>query len=189
VDLKRFEPTRRRERRPTILFASALDEPRKGLGVLVKGFEILLQWEPRARLWLSGPGEGASVLSETPPDVRGRITKLPLGDPAAQGKRYARAWVCALPAIHEAFGLVVVESFACGTPVVASNGGALPELVTPETGALCDPDDPVSVADALANAISLSRRRDIVDACRAVAEPYDWETGVAPVIETIYEDR
>ena len=92
-----------------------------------------------------------------------------------------------LPSKNEAFGLVLVESLACGTPLVVSDGWALPELVTPGvTGALCDRDDPASVAEALLAALDLSRKPGTADACRATAEPYDWETGIAPVMEAIY---
>jgi len=122
-----------------------------------------------------------------PAAVRDRIEVLPLGDPSRQSERYGRAWVTLLPSKHEAFGLVLVESLACGTPLVVSDGWALPELVSPGvTGALCDPDDAASVAESLLVAFDLSRKPATADACRGTAEPYDWETGVAPAMETIY---
>ena len=42
---------------------------------------------------------------------------------------------------EEPFGLVVVEALASGTPVLASRRGAMPELITPEVGILCDDDE------------------------------------------------
>ena len=46
-----------------------------------------------------------------------------------------------LPSHYEGFGLTVLEAMAVGTPVVASNVTALPELVG-DAGLLVDPDDP-----------------------------------------------
>ena len=42
---------------------------------------------------------------------------------------YRSAWVSALPSHDEAFGLVLAEALACGTPVVGSNDGGVPELI------------------------------------------------------------
>jgi len=126
VDLRQFAPAEGREPDPTILFSGALNEPRKGLAVLVQAFELLLPSEPRARLWLSGPGDVEDLLSGVSAVARDRIQVLPLGDPRGQAERYGRAWVSAVPSLHEAFGLVVLESFACGTPVVAAEGWAAP---------------------------------------------------------------
>ena len=42
---------------------------------------------------------------------------------------------------QEPFGLVVIEALVSGTPVLASPLGAMPELVTPQVGALCEEDE------------------------------------------------
>src|SRR5258708_1559062 len=42
---------------------------------------------------------------------------------------YGEAWVSALPAVDEAFGLALVESLACGTPVVGYAQGGIPEIL------------------------------------------------------------
>lgn len=187
VNLSRFTPAASREPDPTILFSAALDQPQKGGRFLVDAFAMLLREEPTARLWLSGPGNPSSLLARAPDPVRERITALDIGGPQDQAERYGRAWVTALPSRNDSFGMVVVESLACGTPVAASNHSALPELVDEdETGSLCDPEDAASVATALARALALSRRPGIVDRCRAAAAPYDWSTGIAPAYERIY---
>ena len=190
VRLSEFTPSEGREATPTILFSGALDEPRKGLPVVIEALARVAHAEPKVRLWLSGPGDATGAVASAPAGVREHIEVLPLGDPSRQSERYGRAWVTVLPSKHEAFGLVLVESLACGTPVVASDGWALPELVSPgATGVLCDPDDPVSVAESLLRALDLSRKPGIVEACRAAAEPYDWESGVAPAMEAVYSAR
>lgn len=69
------------------------------------------------------------------------------------------------PCWDEPFGLVVAESFACGTPVVAFARGAMAELVTAETGILVEPGNVAALARALVAARALDRR-----ACRSRAE-------------------
>jgi glycosyltransferase involved in cell wall biosynthesis len=69
------------------------------------------------------------------------------------------------PCWDEPFGLVVAESFACGTPVVAFSRGAMPELITAETGILVEPGNVAALANALVAARVLDRR-----ACRSRAE-------------------
>lgn len=67
---------------------------------------------------------------------------------------------------HEPFGLVMVEAFACGTPVIAFREGAAPEIVADgRTGFLCA--DEAEMAEAIARIPSIDRA-----ACRAEAEQY-----------------
>ncbi len=76
----------------------------------------------------------------------------------------AAAFVCT-PRWDEPYGLVVAEALACGTPVAAFARGAIPEILTPDCGALARPDDVQDLARAIARAVGLSR-----SACRARAE-------------------
>jgi glycosyltransferase involved in cell wall biosynthesis len=63
----------------------------------------------------------------------------------------------------EPFGLVTVEAFLSGTPVLGTRRGALPELITPEVGALCDTmDEMIAAADTI--------HTRSPEACRAHAE-------------------
>ncbi|MGH3848532.1 MAG: glycosyltransferase family 4 protein [Pseudonocardiaceae bacterium] len=67
---------------------------------------------------------------------------------------------------NEPFGLVMIESMACGTPVLAFNEGAAPEVVDHgRTGYLCE--DEVDMAERIAGIDSISRA-----SCRAAAEGY-----------------
>ena len=57
---------------------------------------------------------------------------------------YAEAEVAVVPSLYEGFSLPTIEAMACGVPVVATTGGALPEVVGTdgETGLLVPPGDP-----------------------------------------------
>ena len=77
---------------------------------------------------------------------------------------YTHAAVFCCPSVYEPFGIINLEAMACGTAVVASNVGGIPEVVVPEeTGLLIDvglapggfdPADPARFAGALADAIN-----------------------------------
>jgi glycosyltransferase involved in cell wall biosynthesis len=187
VDTVQFHPAARRAERPTVLFSGALYEERKGLASLLTAMDLLLPDLPELRLWVSGPGDPARLLATAPDRVRRSIDVLPIGDPNGLAERYGEAWVTALPSKHDSFGMVLIESLACGTPIVPSTHSALPELVRPGvTGALCAPDDPHSLAGALRQALELARNGDAVAACRDSVAQYDWRTGIAPLLERLY---
>jgi glycosyltransferase involved in cell wall biosynthesis len=108
-------------------------------------------------------------------------------------RHIAAASACVSCATREPFGLAVVEAAACGTPVVAANAGAMPELIEHDrTGLLFRPDDPVALADALQRLLGdeplrvalaeAARRRaleryDIVDHLRALGRCFDLVIG------------
>jgi len=187
VDLGAFVPAAARAPRPTLLFSGALNEPLKEVPLLLEALPIVAESEPEVELWLSGPGEGEALLARAPEGVRERTLVLGLGDSERQHERYGRAWATCLPSRHDSFGMVLIESLGCGTPLVTTTEGAPQELVTAGvTGALCRPGDPSDLARACLEALALARRPQTVGACRAAAAPFDWDRGLAPLTERLY---
>jgi glycosyltransferase involved in cell wall biosynthesis len=187
VSMETFRPAPEREQEPTILFSGAITEPRKGVALLLQALPIVAETEPGVQLWLSGPGDTSQLLADAPPEARERTHSLGLGEADRQHERYGRAWLTALPSTHDSFGMALIESLACGTPLVTTTHGAPPELVTEGvTGEICQPNEPEDLARALLRCFELSRRPDTVDACRASAERFDWDKGLAPLCERLY---
>ena len=183
VDLGHFEPGERAER-PTIACASDPGDPRKRVDLLVRAFALvradrpdaeLLLMRPRSRRWRGSSRADAGV-------------RLLDADADTAPQMLAAAWVSALCSLREAFGLVLVESLACGTPVVASRDGALPEIVDrPEVGLLFDGDDERAVATALLEALELAADGGTAEACRRRARDFS-SAATAAAHEDLYRE-
>jgi len=102
---------------------------------------------------------GRKPTGETPafPDYDGVIERAGLSryvrwigyvDEEDKPVLYRNAEVFVFPSRHEGFGLPPLEAMACGTPVVASDSGSLPEIIGPAGFAL-DPDDARQMAGAI----------------------------------------
>lgn len=156
VDVDVFRPGGERSEHPTIVCPADAREPRKQVGLLREAFALVRREHPRARLLLD---------ARTAPDG------VPMDDLPAL---YRSAWVCALPSWGEAFGLVLAEALACGTPVVGSDLHGIPEVLGGEEGIgrLFSGDDPAALARALLEAIELAEDPATVARCRARAEVF-----------------
>jgi phosphatidyl-myo-inositol alpha-mannosyltransferase len=184
-----FSPAEAREPHPTILFSGALTEPRKGLGDLLAAADLLLPRRPDLQLWLSGQGDPQQMLAQASPQVRERVTMLPIGDPRGLSERYASAWVTSLPSVGDSFGMTLIESLASGTPIVVADHGAPPQLVTATTGTVAVPNDPASLADALDAGFALAEDPATAARCREFAMQFDWDSSIAPLLEKLYAGR
>ena len=97
----------------------------------------------------------------------------------------SHATVFACPSLYEPLGIVNLEAMACGTAVVASRVGGIPEVVSDgETGLLVPPDDPAALAGALNALVGDPGRAGAMGAAgrkRAVAE-FGWDAIAAQTV-------
>ena len=174
---------------PVLLFNAFAGDPRKRLSVLLAALPALLEEHPDLRLQLGGDGAADGALDGLDRGVREAV--LPALDVLGAGtladvpERYRNATVCVLPSVEEAFGLVLVESLASGTPVVCSQSGGMPEIVTPEVGAVVAPDDAAALAEGIRAALRLAADPQTVGRCAARAALWDWDV-VGPLHERAY---
>ncbi len=134
-----------------ILFVGTL-EPRKNIPTLLAAYRQLL--DRRAidvRLVLVGqPGWLAAGIFEVLErlDLEPHVRILDdVFDLETLVRLYNGAGVLVTPSFYEGFGLPALEAMACGTPVIVSDRGSLPEIVG-DAGLLVDPEDPAGLAAA-----------------------------------------
>ncbi len=135
-----------------VLFAGRL-ATNKGLIPLVDAFASLSKHDPAASLVLVGADDGMG------PAVDRRAAELGVGprvhrtgflpDARRLASAYREARLLALPSQYEAFGLVLLEALAQGTPVVASRVGGIPEFIeSGKAGLLVPPENAPELAEA-----------------------------------------
>jgi phosphatidylinositol alpha-mannosyltransferase len=176
-------------RPPVLLFNGYAGDPRKRLVVLLAALPALLEEHPDLRLQLGGGGDPSEALDQLDAGVREVV--LPVLDDLGPGVvgdvpgRYQGATVSVLPSVDEAFGLVLVESLASGTPVVCSRSGGMPEIVTPEVGRVVAPDSAASLADGIRVALELAIDPRTPERCAERAALWGWDV-VGPLHELAY---
>jgi phosphatidylinositol alpha-mannosyltransferase len=184
VDLETFTPGDGRSEHPTIACAAAVDDARKRIGLLIRAFAHVRRERPTARLVLTRPERPdlARKLMEGNPGVE----LVPKERPVAAVFR--EAWASGLTSYNEAFGLVLVESLACGTPVFGARDGGVAEIVdSPAVGRLFEGDDEREVARAMLETLELADDPATASACRTRAEAFDSRTAAIAHLELYRE--
>lgn len=170
-----------------LLFPADASDPRKGLGAALTALDLLLDRRPDTRLLVAGPGDPGPALAAATERSRAATDVLGVGHLDAVPGRYRTSTVTVFPSQYEAFGMVLVESLASGTPAVAvAEGGPAEILDDPATGRTCPTDDPRALADALEQAIDLAAQPGTPARCAQHAGRWHWER-VGPQHEAVYE--
>lgn len=159
--------------RAYILFVGdPIAEPRKNFDLLYEAYR---------QAWPDGDGPLLAIVGPQAPQQAGVVHVGELGDDlAAEGNTalracYRGARLLALASYHETFGMPMVEAMACGTPVVASRAGSLPE-VGGDAALFLPPDDADAWAAGLRRVASDPMVRErLVLAGLARAAEFSWD--------------
>ncbi len=175
---------------PTIAFLGRLDEPRKGLSVLLRAMPAVLDRYPGARLLVAGTGETGEEQARELLGPRAGAVEL-LGGVSEEDKArlLASADVYVAPQTGgESFGIVLVEAMAAGAAVVASDLGAFTRVLDEgEAGVLFRTGDPDDLARTLVDVLGDPARREAVTAhASRVVGRYDW-SAVTDQVLAVYE--
>jgi glycosyltransferase involved in cell wall biosynthesis len=153
---------------PTYFLYVGRAHPRKNLPLLLRAYRSARLSGLTAGLVLAGPGHQA-IADE---GVRS-LAYVPRADLSAL---YGGALALALPSRFEGFGFPVLEAMRCGTPVLASTAGALPEIVG-EAGLLVNPDDLPAWTEALGRlAQDASLRQRLSQRGQTWSRRFSWVT-------------
>jgi D-inositol-3-phosphate glycosyltransferase len=210
VNLETFQPGSKSAARrelglgpePTLLFVGRIQRL-KGIDVLIRAAAALSDGAHNVRVLIAGGSDESSgtVPAEEKQELRrlrALVDELDLqasvqfigSIPQSRLPLYYRAAdATVMPSTYESFGLVAVESLACGTPVVASRVGGLATILRDgENGALVPWRDPRLFADRIRailtdDALAARLRRGALETART----YSWD-GVAERTLTVYDD-
>ena len=158
-----------------ILFStfSATTDKRKGNQFLVQALNLMSQadWGLKIELVIIGASR-----PENPPDLGMKVHYMGhLHDEISQVLLYSAADVVVAPSMQENLSNTVMESLACGTPVVAFNIGGMPDMINHlSNGYLATPFDSNELADGIIWVLENKDRRDLLSKCarQTVMERY-----------------
>ncbi len=184
----RARPAHRRSGSIRLLAVGSI-VPRKGLDVLVDALSRIpdLAWTCAIAGSLTRAPETAAALGE---QIRRlgldpRITLM--GEVDDPTPLYNDADVFVLPSRYEGYGMVFAEAMAHGLPIVATNAGAIPEVVPPSAGILVPVDDAEALAVALGRVIvdADTRSRFAAGAQEAAMDLSSWPETAARVASAL----
>ncbi|WP_169743984.1 glycosyltransferase family 4 protein [Cellulomonas cellasea] len=175
---------------PTIAFLGRLDEPRKGLQVLLGAVPEVLRTHPGARFLVAGRGDtGPDEVRELLGDDARAVEFLGGITDDEKASLLASVDVYCAPQIGgESFGIVLVEAMSAGTPVVASDLGAFRRVLEEgDAGVLFRTGDPADLARTLVRVLGdAPLRAALVERASAAVRRYDWSSVTHEVL-TVYE--
>ena len=168
--------------------SSGRAEERKGLPVLLSAFEALVEHVP-SRLTVVGADREEVFRMVADPEVAARIDVLGKVSDGVLWRHLGEADVLCAPSLAgESFGMVLIEAFAAGTPVVASHIAGYSDVVTNGVdGLLVPPADPQALAEELQILSHEPERLAAMgEAGRISAERYAWPR-IADEVTEVYE--
>jgi glycosyltransferase involved in cell wall biosynthesis len=161
IDTDIFSPSPKVNRLENrLLVVISRDTAVKGLRYMLEAFAILRQ---RHNLELTVVAKETDNITTQKLinnlGIRDYVKFIDEIDTAELVNQYRLAGIVAIPSIYEGFGLPAAEAMACGTPVVSTTAGALPEIVG-DAGILVPPADTKALAEAIsALVINPTKRR------------------------------
>lgn len=168
-----------------VLYVGSID-PRKNLGRLISAWSRISHHDD-VELVIAGE-RGRAFRSAGLNKRAGNVRFLGYVPDSDLPELYAGAELFVMPSLFEGFGLTVLEAMACGTPVAASNGGALPE-VSAGAALLFDPDSVEAMAEAICTLLNDDcLRADLVERGLRRARDLPWEKSAQQIREVLSQN-
>ncbi|MEV6420301.1 glycosyltransferase family 4 protein [Streptomyces sp. NPDC051662] len=173
----------------TIGFIGRIDEPRKGLPVLMNALPKILAVYPETRLLVAGRGDEKEAVESLPKEMRERVEFLGMVSDEDKARLLRSVDLYVAPNTGgESFGIILVEALSAGAAVLASDLDAFAQVLDQgAAGELFTNED----ADALAGAAvrllgDTERRAELRERGSAHVRRFDWSTVAADIL-AVYE--
>ena len=181
VDTDEFNPAvppleKFNDGKKNLLFLSRFD-PRNGLRLMLRAFEIVRDEVPDARLIIVGDGPLKSYYQRFVP--RGAARDIHFEGLVRDGRAryYTSCDVFCSPVMKASFGVTLLEAMAAGKPIVATENRGYRELLGPDEGFLVPPNDPAAFARAIVKLLKDGELRKKMGASgRQKALRFSWDT-------------
>jgi len=132
-----------------IIVTNSADTPLKGLVYLLEALAVVRNRHPVRLIVIGQPKANGTIERLVRKlDLAHHVSFTGRISDAEFLRHYARAGMAVVPSVYEGFGLPAGEAMACGVPVIATTGGALPEVVG-DAGLLVPPRDAPALAAAI----------------------------------------
>jgi glycosyltransferase involved in cell wall biosynthesis len=168
--------------KPYILFTGFL-EPRKNINRLLAAFGKVSGRIPHDLVIAGGNGWWYESLPATIKEsgITERVRFLGYVPDECMPALYREATLFAFVSLYEGFGIAALESICCGTPVLASNNTALPEVVG-EAGIYADPYNIDDIAEKLCCVNDQQLMLTLRNKCADAAQRFSWEKAAAETV-------
>lgn len=180
VDTRRFRVEKSDETRTFFRFfhISCFEEKSKNISSILDAVKIVASKNPNFELMMIGDGIDLKMIKEkcTNLDLNKYIKFTGVLENEALINTINACDFMVLYSNYETFGTVVLESFACGKPVIVSNGGALPEITPEKFGIIVPLGKPDALADAILQMMSDYKNYNSEEMSDFVSENYSQQT-------------
>jgi len=173
----------------TLGFIGRIDEPRKGLPVLIKALPRIFAERPGARLLIAGRGDEEEAVAGLPPELRSRVEFLGMVSDEDKARLLRSIDLYIAPNTGgESFGIILVEAMSAGAPVLASDLDAFAQVLDQGgAGELFTNEDAEALAEAAVRLLGdPARRAELRERGSAHVRRFDWSTVGADIL-SVYE--
>ncbi|WP_405646382.1 glycosyltransferase family 4 protein [Streptomyces uncialis] len=173
----------------TIGFIGRIDEPRKGLPVLMKALPRILAERPGTRLLVAGRGDAEEALAPLPAELRSRVEFLGMISDEDKARLLRSVDLYVAPNTGgESFGIILVEAMSAGAPVLAADLDAFAQVLDQgAAGELFANEDAGALAAAAVRLLGDEERRaELSQHGSKHVRRFDWSTVGADIL-SVYE--
>ena len=168
-----------------LMATASADVPLKGLIYLIRAYHMLLADHPDLELLVVGRlREGQTMDELNRLGIRNRVKFVSGLSGEDIRDLYAEATIAVSPSVYEGFGFPAGEALSCGVPLVATDGGSLPEVVG-DAGIIVPHSNPAALARAIDALLRDENRRDdmSVKARQHILDNFKWERCAREVVQ------
>lgn len=188
VDINTFKPQPHHNEVPKIIHVSCFENKSKNITGLIDALQILEERDIKFQFTFIGDGIDFAMIKDYVKKLQHQENIRFTG--ILEGQDYvgelSSGDFLVLSSNYETQGVVLLEAFACGMPVVSTNVGGIPEIVNENNGILVPPHDPTKLADAMQTMLQTYQNYDVNTLRDSVIKKFSNET-VGKLLNSLYK--